>query len=123
MNGLHALNWVLWFTFLICIWDMPLYKSFITFVIVLTYGITERWIGQEEEREVLTWEFVNGIIKRMTKKQLFGFGICGAVTCLILLLSTSRIQPNAFPTELTTILLFFGVMGWFLSLYNFWSKK
>jgi|FAXJ01.1.fsa_nt_gi hypothetical protein len=46
MNGLQTLNWVLYIAFLCCIWGMPIGQYLITMLIVIGYGVTERWIGQ-----------------------------------------------------------------------------
>jgi hypothetical protein len=50
MNGLQALNLVMWFAVLICIWDLSFIHSLITMLVILAYGQTERWLGNEEEK-------------------------------------------------------------------------
>jgi hypothetical protein len=57
------------------------------------------------------------------KKQMFGFASCVTATFVILLYFDKHPEPNGFPAAAVCSLLFFGLMGWFLALYNFWSKK
>jgi hypothetical protein len=50
MNGVQLLNLMLWVAFIVCIWDMPIGHFFITMIIVWAYGITEKWLGQDEKK-------------------------------------------------------------------------
>jgi hypothetical protein len=50
MTGLQTLNWILYIAFLVCIWDMPIGHFFITMVVAVGYGMTERWLGEEKEK-------------------------------------------------------------------------
>lgn len=51
MNGLHTLNWILWIALIISIWDMSIGQYLITMFIAAAFGLTERWLGNEEEKE------------------------------------------------------------------------
>lgn len=50
MNGVQLLNLIAWIGITICIWEMPLWKFFITLGLLWLYGLTEYWLGKDEKK-------------------------------------------------------------------------
>ena len=42
------LSCVLWIALLTCVWQLPFLHCMVIVLIVLAYGITERWIGMSD---------------------------------------------------------------------------